>query len=78
MEKKKKLKPLNTNIPSATLNKSKRGEKVNSKLFDTTKENACSTISKFNINFDKINKYMQNNADDVHTLGNDDQSSVDV
>lgn len=80
MRKKKILTPLNTNIKSATLNKSKKGGEVNLKslmgsIERDKKITKSSSFAKFKINFSNINEYMQNKPDDVDEIGANEQSS---
>ena len=80
MRKKKILTPLNTNIKSSTLKRSKKGGDVNLKSpmgsIERDKEiTKSSSFAKFKINFSNINEYMQNKPDDVEEIGANEQSS---
>ena len=83
MRKKKILTPLKRNIPSATLNKSKKGGEVNLKspmgsIERDKKIITSSSFAKFKINFNNINEYMQNKTNDVEELGGNEQSPDNV
>ena len=80
MKKKKVLTPLNTNLKSVTLDKSKKDGSVNLKSpmepIERNKnifKSSGSTI--FKINFSIINGYIKNKPDDVEEIGANEQSS---